>query len=441
MSNQRQNKVLRIGIIQDGKIVQERLIKANETVTIGESTKNTFVLPKSTLPTPSFVLFKPSPKGYTLAFTDAMKGKISSGAAVVALQKAAEDPNVTKKDGVFTLPLTEQDRGKITVDTVTVLFQFVAPPPAKAAKPIQQLDFRPRILSEDDPIFIGFLGVWSALGLVLAIWVWSVDPAPVTLDDIPDEYVKLAVQPPEVEPPPVDEPAPAEAAEGPSKETETKAQQDMKSAKTEGQQAKAESARKSELINNSKLLLKLIGTTGDSSNGVVANLWSDSEQGIGNVDAALKSTAGATTNAGDATRAGNNGGNGAAGIGELGSIGGGQGGTAKVAVTVKPKTSAGSGSVSATGDENQIKSTVTKFAGQLQYCYEKQLKVTPTLEGRIEVKWTVSGGVVTGKPFVTENTTSDAELAECVTQKIRRWTFPADVDGDLSWPFLFQQKK
>ena len=165
MSNQRQNKVLRIGIIQDGKIVQERLVKANEPVTVGDSSKNTFVIPKSSLTSSSFTLFKPSGKGYVLQFTEAMKGKISAGGAVVALQKAAEDPQVTRKDGVCLLPLTDQDRGKIQIDSVTVLFQFVAPPPPKAAKPIQQLDFRPRLLAEDDPVFIGFLGVWSALGL------------------------------------------------------------------------------------------------------------------------------------------------------------------------------------------------------------------------------------------------------------------------------------
>jgi hypothetical protein len=88
-----------------------------------------------------------------------------------------------------------------------------------------------------------------------------------------------------------------------------------------------------------------------------------------------------------------------------------------------------------------VKATVAKFSGQLQYCYEKQLKVTPTLEGRIEVGWQVAGGAVTGKPFVISNTSNDAELAECVIQKIRRWTFPADVEGEMSYPFLFQLKK
>lgn len=431
-SQGRQQKVLRIGIIQDGKIVQERLVKAGESVTVGESPKNTFVFPKTHLPGQSFLLFKPSGKGYILNFTSDMKGKISSGGAVVALQKLNEDPSVTRKNGVATLPLTEQDRGKIAIDGITVLFQFVAPPPTKAVKPIQQLDFRPRLIEEDDPVFIGFLGVWSALGVVLAIWVWQADPVVLTIDDVPQRFVKLVVEPkpaPEVELP---------DAAGPKEKVESGEPKESKGPKSE---ARAERDARDAVMNKSKLLTKIIGTQGESSNGLVNNLWSDEEQGLGDVDSALRESAGATTDAGAATRAGAAGGNAAAEIGELGAIGGGAGGDVVVKTTVKPKVTAESGTVSASGDENAIKSTVNRFSGQLQYCYEKQMKVNPSLEGRIEVGWTVTGGAVSGAPYIIANTTGDSALADCVTGKIRRWTFPADVEGDMSWPFLFQQKK
>src|SRR5688572_28386727 len=250
-SQARQQKVLRIGSIQDGKIVQERLVKAGETVTVGESPKNTFVFPKTHLPGPSFLLFKPSGKGYILNFTSEMKGKISSGGAVVALQKLNEDPSVTRKNGVATLPLTEQDRGKISVDGITVLFQFVAPPPSKAVKPIQQLDFRPRLIEEDDPVFIGFLGVWSALGIVLAIWVWQADPVVLTIDDVPQRFVKLVVEPkpaPPVELPPT---------EGPAEQVESGEPKESKGPKSE---ARAERDTRDAVMNKSKLLTKIIGT-------------------------------------------------------------------------------------------------------------------------------------------------------------------------------------
>ena len=57
------------------------------------------------------------------------------------------------------------------------------------------------------------------------------------------------------------------------------------------------------------------------------------------------------------------------------------------------------------GDESAVKAVVTKYAGQLTYCYEKRLKAVPTLEGRIEVGWSVSGGSVVGSPFIILNGT------------------------------------
>jgi hypothetical protein len=171
-----ERKVLRIGIIQDGKILQERMIKANETVTVGEAAKNTFVFPKTSLKVAEFPLFKATRKGYELHFTDKMKGKISSGGAVVSISKLKNDPSVKRSGGAFILPLTPQDRGKVTIDSVTVLFQFVAPPPVQAVKSFQAMDFRPRLIEDDDPVFFGFLAIWSALGFVLLIWVWRVHP-------------------------------------------------------------------------------------------------------------------------------------------------------------------------------------------------------------------------------------------------------------------------
>jgi hypothetical protein len=29
-------------------------------------------------------------------------------------------------------------------------------------------------------------------------------------------------------------------------------------------------------------------------------------------------------------------------------------------------------------------------------------------------------------------------LVQCMKDKIRRWTFPADADGEVVWPFVFR---
>lgn len=445
----RQGKVLRIGIIQDGNI-QERVIKANDPVTIGESPNATFVLPKTGLPSAEFTMFRPTSNGYVLQFTDQMVGKISKHGAgnaktpVISLKSMISDPSVTRADGIASLPLEEDHRGKITLGAITVLFQFVPPPPVGAVAPIQQTDFRPRLIEEDDPVFLGFLGIWSALGIVLAIWVWRTEPRPFTLDDVPERYVQLIRQTePQPEPEVVVEDMGREQKREAEKESETDAQKAMKSARSARDRAKAESDRKSELIAGSALLMKYVGTQGDSRNGVVQNLWSDEEQGLGNVDDMLSQASAATGDTVAATRMGNAGGKAAASGSGISRIGGGQGGdVAGPKVTVRPTVNAGAGSVdTVSGDENQVTATVKRYAGQLQYCYEKVLKVDPTLEGRVEIGWSVAGGVVRGMPFVIANTTESGELADCVVKKIRRWEFPPDVEGEMSWPFLFRSKK
>jgi hypothetical protein len=197
------------------------------------------------------------------------------------------------------------------------------------------------------------------------------------------------------------------------------------------------------MIAGSALLMRYVGTQGDSSNGVVERTWGEGEEGLGNVDQAL-ATAGAAT--GDAsaagTRMGNAGGNEAADGGSIDRIGGGAArGVSGPKVTVKPKVTAGSGSVDAvSGDENEVRATIRQYLGQLKYCYESLAKADPNLQGRIEIRWAVAAGKVVGSPYVVANTTDSGVLAECVVKKIRRWDFPLDVEGDMSFPFVFQPK-
>lgn len=438
-----QSKVLRIGIIQDGKIVQERLVKAGESVTVGESAKNTFVFPKTHLKVPEFTLFASSSKGYTLQFTEGMKGKISSGGAVVALQKLSQDPSVKKQGEVYALPLTPQDRGKLSVDAITVLFQFVAPPPVKAVKPMQAMDFRPRMIEDDDPVFLGFLAIWSALAVVLMIYVANTEPREFVLQEIPDRFTRMVVAPkekPEIEP----ELLETEGAEVAQREKEVKPEPADKGneakKETETEAAARKEQLKEDVVQKSKLLMKIIGTTGDNSRGVVENLWSNEEQGLGDIDAALQATGGVTTDAGEALRSGSGKGE-RADIGDLGSAGSGTAvvGTAPV---FKTSVSAGEGSLeSIEGDRGKVSAVIKSNAGQLKYCYENRLKSVPNLQGRVEVGWSINGGKASGV-YLIANSTGDAELADCIIKKIGRWTFPADSDGDIdSWPFVFQASK
>jgi len=437
----KQGKVLRIGVIQDGKIVQERLMKAGEAVVVGESSKASVVFPKTHLP-PEFTLFQWTGKEYVLQFTEAMKGKIDrvgAANAVVALQNLREDPSVQRAGGVFSYPLTEQDRGKLSIDQVTILFQFVAPPIAAAPTPALQTDFRPRLLQEDDPVFLGFLGLWGAMGVLLGLWVSFTEPPEVTLDSAP-ELARLVVPPKVEEPPPVDD-QPEAPTEKPEEAPSDEAPAEEQPAKGPAQDQTSSDARKSELIAQSKLLSALIGTTGEANSGMVVE---DTLGGtsLGNVDEALKGALGATTDAAAAGYKAGAGGKGtAATIDEIGGLGGGKAGVGggSVAATLKASVNTGDGAMDElVGDKATVTKTVRGFSGQIKYCYESRLKVVPDLGGRVEIGWSIGDDGSVSGVYTVSNDTGDAELAKCIEGKIRRWKFPASASGDVQWPFVLR---
>ena len=69
-------KVLRIGVIQGGKIVEERIIRRRETVAVGTSEKNHFVIQAAGMPA-RFELFQLVGTDYILNFTDQMRGRVA----------------------------------------------------------------------------------------------------------------------------------------------------------------------------------------------------------------------------------------------------------------------------------------------------------------------------------------------------------------------------
>ncbi len=121
-------KVLRIGIVQGGRIVEERLLRRRDTVTVGQSPKNNLVITSSRIPL-SYTLVEVKGGQYHLCFEKGMFGKVLIEGEVLDLKNVARRKLAKRKDNRFYLPLSEETRGKIVLGDVTLLFQFVAPPP------------------------------------------------------------------------------------------------------------------------------------------------------------------------------------------------------------------------------------------------------------------------------------------------------------------------
>ena len=134
-------RVLRIGLVQGGKVIEERIIDARAPVTIGSNERNSFVLAAdsvtsaafpSAMPS-TFALFETVGNAYHLNAIDGMTGRLSLKGAVTDLGLQLAETRPTRRGALTLRPIAlgDEARGKVTVGESTFLFELVAPRPSK----------------------------------------------------------------------------------------------------------------------------------------------------------------------------------------------------------------------------------------------------------------------------------------------------------------------
>jgi hypothetical protein len=191
-------KLLRIGIVQGGRIVEERLVRKRGNISIGQSAKNTFVVPTEHLPR-QWLLFEATPRGYVGHFADAMDARIAIGNEVVALGQLRQTGKLRKVGPAWLMLLDERSRAKVTIGDITILFQFVTPPPPQP-RPQLPPSVRGSVFGTLDWFFTSIAATSFLAHLAMAIYLRSVDwPRKPDLEEVPDRFVKMVVKKP---PPP-----------------------------------------------------------------------------------------------------------------------------------------------------------------------------------------------------------------------------------------------
>jgi hypothetical protein len=205
-------KVLRIGVIQGARIVEERIVRTRETVTVGQSEKNHFVVPHPNVPG-RFPLFelRPGAKGqqYFLTFTPEMTGRVAFPqadggvmdlATIRSSNKAAQTPRGVQ------VGLTDDCKGKVVIGDTTMLFQFVVPPPIQP-RPQLPASVRGGWIERLDRGFMISMAVSLVLHIGMLGPTMAVDWPKPTLDDIlASDYSPVQIQVvAQEEPPPEDD--------------------------------------------------------------------------------------------------------------------------------------------------------------------------------------------------------------------------------------------
>ena len=439
------NKVLRIGVIQRGQIKEERLVKKREDVTVGKSSGNTFVLDGKKIPD-SFTLFAMKGSQYSLNFTDEMQGRVSVNNSNVDFDSLKNQALVKKSGNTYALPLTAQSRGKISFDDeITILFQFVTPPPepTKLAISSHASSYWLKNLTGDATFTTVFL---SSFFLHFSIvWYLSVIPYPkdVEFDKIPDRFAKILM-------PKMDEKKEEKVEEAPVEDTKTETKKDdtdkgeEMDAEERMAQARAKGPSKEAMSKAAGAgILKILTVDGPGGGSALANVFAEGSV-AGDLDSAMAGIGGIGVATSDDVRStfGGGGTGQAATIDDLGTKGGreaakdlGKGKGATVSGRIQSGTLEVDGNLSSEVIAKTVRSRITA----IRNCYEAALKRDPKLKGRIVITFTIGSNGRVKSLEVESSTISDPSVADCIISRMRMWSFPKPDGGDVtaSYPFIF----
>jgi TonB family protein len=450
-------KVLRIGIIQAGKIVEERIIRKRETVTVGSSEKNHFVVHGEGVP-PRFELFQLVGTDYILNFTDKMSGRVGLPGGVQDLDQMRQSGAARNAGAHFQVKLSDNSRGKVVIAATTLLFQFVTPPPAQP-RPQLPAAARAGFVRSIDWLFTAFVVFTFMTMFGFIVYLENSDwPLAQGVEAVPEDVARMIFEEPP--PPPVEqkeEAPPTEEAQAPAQKPEKKAEAPKEKEPAPDKQAQeAAQAEKTariaqEAAQSAEALI--VGALSAEAGGALADVLAGGAV-TGNAQDILSQAAGvgvAQSASGGALRTRSGGGSsGQLGLGSLSRRGGadttaGRGeGTAVAERAIRAKTPevGAGGDIGGSGefDSALVVSMIKTRIGAIKACYERELKANPTLAGKITIQFTIEERGNVSSVKVTENSIGSDAVGTCVANAIQRFRFnpgPSGGSVSFSYPFVF----
>ncbi len=429
-------RILRIGVLLGGKIVEERLIRERTPVSIGQSMRNTFSIPVEGLPL-EFTLFALDERGrYHLRFLPKMDGRLSDSSGQVSTLDALKARGATQAGEHWQVPLGESSRGKLSLGDLTVLFQFVAEPP-RQPKPMLPASVRGTFADRFDPRLsvIMAASVFLHFAVVIAALLGDIEE-----DSLAAKAYNLTFQP-EKYAITVDDPKPT--APDPN------AGSGAGSAQAEKKPDKPAAAKPAKSDGGGRTEKQDVGMTQEDAEALANLMTGDGPNGKSEGDMSSRRPQGDLKGEIDAINEGNK----TVGIGGGASRGSRDGGGPRVGTGTGPKIDGPTGPESAGGGKVAEKSptgriTVSSksgsddsslspqavldkinkvYMGAIKRCYTQHLKVEASARGAVALSFTVNetGRLVNGlaKGFA-------GEVDTCIQGNMATWRFPVPKDSD-----------
>lgn len=438
---------LRVALIWNGAVYDERLLSEPTEVVLGEGKGALFPLPEGASDQERITLLAPDAGGYRVQPVPRMGGYVSVS--------GHEHQARGLREGLM---LRGGDYGLVTFGSATVFFQQVRP--VSGQTPRRQ--FR-------DGALIACIGLSVFAHVVSLLFLFVVaarELAPASPLELDAELVRKFL----VTPPPEELLSPA--ARRAAKEEEARGVRDREEAsgaKAKGEQGKVgnrDSKRaKTEIagapadaVAAQVRGLGLLGVlSGGKSNAMQSALDTPS------LDSLLGGLGAAQTvighgSGGMSTRGGGSGGGGKNngvlyGAGELGTaVAGGKGkgrgagdgdvGGGRGAHEATLSLGGEGARVSGFLSKEQINRVVQANRAAIKYCFETALQRKPKLAGAVNAQWRIDRKGNVSSTRIAKSTLGDPGVEGCILRQISRWKFPEPDGGevDVVYPFLFREQ-
>ena len=457
-------QVLRIGIVQRGKIIEERELKNRETVSIGTSPKATFQVNSETLPR-MFDLFEYDAGKYYLRFEDGMEGKIQlDDEKVEDFQALEKKGRVVQRGGKRAVVLSDKSRGKIIMGgEVTALFQF-KPRNTPASTPSVSSGLGGSILDNIDTQFASILVLCAIVQVSVVAYARSLPYVEPTFEQIDKTYAKL-IMPDKIPEPKKKKTSTIELPKKPSKEPEAEKVDEKKTDEKKVAEKKPESKPKPPPVKKpqpkkgdggqgdggkksaadrvrGKGLLSVLGAKRAGKGGAIDDVFSNSSGKSRSLSKAFTGIKGVDIASSD-SKGGRRGGS---AKGEDIGIGGFEtkGRSGKVAA-LKKKEKAVSGSmkeqtpeVDGALDRSKVDRVIKRKTPALKACYEQALKRNPGLKGKLIIRFEINTrGRTTSISF--GGSLKSGQVESCIKKRVKTWRFPRPDGGSVfvDYPIVF----
>jgi hypothetical protein len=94
-------------------------------------------------------------------------------------------------------------------------------------------------------------------------------------------------------------------------------------------------------------------------------------------------------------------------------------------------------------DSRSIQNGMAVRKASFRFCYERELRAKPQLEGRVAMRFTIGlDGKVSGEPKIVSSTLKDSAVEQCLIDSVKKASFDKPDGGvcSVSWPFRFEPR-